>query len=265
MLKPRKLAEHWKILLFAAVLVPVLCMLGFWQLERGQQKAEMLKELQAASAAAPRPYDLAEDAGDPARFSKLAISGSFSQQTQLLYDSQIWKGRFGYRVFAPVCAIEGSHCVLVERGWIEGSQDRSVLPDQASLAAPAGRVTVTGHVDTLQAAPLIEDNAEITSASSPWPRRVQMMEGPERLLRGFESQAELPHQTVVPWVLRLVGESTGALQPFWTPSYMLPAKHTGYAVQWFCMALALAGLTIWQVVRNDSEQKGTVEDEDIHA
>mgnify|MGYP000143624448 CR=1 FL=1 len=44
--------------------------------------------------------------------------------------------------------------------------------------------------------------------------------------------------------LRLDQDSPGALQTGWAAVSVQPAKHTGYAVQWFVMALVLLLMTL---------------------
>ncbi len=69
-----------------------------------------------------------------------------------------------------------------------------------------------------------------------WPARV-----------GWISAAraeELFGQEFFPYQLRLDQDSPGALQTGWATVSVQPAKHTGYAVQWFVMALVLLIMTV---------------------
>jgi cytochrome oxidase assembly protein ShyY1 len=71
---------------------------------------------------------------------------------------------------------------------------------------------------------------------SQWPARV-----------GWVSAArakELYGEDFFPYQLRLDQDSPGALQTGWATVSVQPAKHTGYAVQWFVMALVLLLMTV---------------------
>ncbi|GAA3963587.1 SURF1 family protein [Allohahella marinimesophila] len=250
------LRQHWKILLFAGFFTPLFIYLGLWQLSRSDEKADLMSRLEAGSEAEPRLFDW-QSSDRPEGFTRLRIKGEFLPDRQVLYDNQIFQGAFGYRVFTPFCDPETQSCLLVERGWVPGDARRSTLPSAEALSVPEGLVEIVGQADTLQAAPLIMENTEANARKAQWPRRVQMMVDPPALLEGFADSAFLADRpaspSVLPWVLRMAPESPGGLQPFWTPNVMSAAKHTGYALQWFAMAIALMALTVWQLARRGDD------------
>ena len=49
-----------------------------------------------------------------------------------------------------------------------------------------------------------------------------------------------------PYSVRLDADSPGALTVDWPLVNMAPEKHRAYAVQWFCMALALLLIFLWR-------------------
>ena len=55
---------------------------------------------------------------------------------------------------------------------------------------------------------------------------------------------ELFGEPFAPYQLRLDQSSLGALQTGWATVSVQPAKHTGYAVQWFVMAVVLLIMTV---------------------
>jgi cytochrome oxidase assembly protein ShyY1 len=48
-----------------------------------------------------------------------------------------------------------------------------------------------------------------------------------------------------PFVLLMDPEADKGFLRHWVPAEMGPGKHFGYALQWFAMAAALAGILIW--------------------
>ena len=69
-----------------------------------------------------------------------------------------------------------------------------------------------------------------------WPARVGWITA--------ERAEELFAESFFPYQLRLDQDSPGALQTGWATVSVQPAKHTGYAVQWFAMALVLLVMTV---------------------
>jgi len=72
---------------------------------------------------------------------------------------------------------------------------------------------------------------------SQWPARVGWVSA-------ARAEAELYGEDFFPYQLRLDQDSPGALQTGWATVSVQPAKHTGYAVQWFVMALVLLLMTV---------------------
>ncbi|ABC26973.1 uncharacterized conserved protein [Hahella chejuensis KCTC 2396] len=232
---------NWKILLFSLLLLPVLLGLGCWQLMRAQEKEQWLQAYQAMQSKAPQRYDSLQA---PPRYARVTLSGAYSPQGDWLLDNQIREGRFGYRVFTPFCLDGDDACVMVERGWIQGDLDRSVLPQ---IPAVPGRLILQGRADTLSDSYSMGPNEASTAA----PYRVQTLK--------LEEVRERMSGQLASWVLRLDPDQPGALTPVWEPVVMGPEKHYGYAVQWFAMALALVALTFWKWRRGDSEDKNLEE------
>ena len=54
-------------------------------------------------------------------------------------------------------------------------------------------------------------------------------------------------------VIQLSAGSQGAYEPIWLPAEFKPARHYGYAVQWFGLALVLAGSYIYFEAAADTD------------
>lgn len=207
----------------------LLLRLGFWQMQRATEK-QTLSEQQESRAGGQRLKW--EQWSRVERFSPVELSGEFDPQIMWLLDNQIHGGHFGYGVYSPFCG-EG-RCVLVDRGWMPGSLDRSILPD---VETPAGMVRIQGVVDQWPEGALVDENEPGTA----WPRRIQRLFVPE--VQAINDRIEAR------WVVRLDASRPGSLTRIWNPVVMGPAKHRGYAVQWFAMAAAwsvLWGAAVWR-------------------
>jgi len=208
-----------------ALLLPLLIGLGFWQLDRATQKRVLLDA--RASRGEDRPLNtLPQELETSAwRFRRVELGGRFDAVHTLFLDNRTYRGVAGYHVLSPL-RLDDGRSVLVDRGWIRLGPTRSHLP---SIPLREGRVTVTGQLDTVPSAGLRlgPDGPETTG----WPRVVQRLD-----------LAALEHDLGYPLLPLLVmeGDSGDAdLVREWRPVVMGPERHTGYAVQWFGLALTL--------------------------
>ena len=88
---------EWRTVLATALLVPLLCYLGFWQLARADEKRDLLSRVEiranepALSLAAALREPGVELADRRVQFSASAVGNRY-----LLLDNRLRDGRFGY-------------------------------------------------------------------------------------------------------------------------------------------------------------------------
>ena len=227
---------EWRTTLFTALLLPLLIYLGFWQLQRADEKAVLAAAFAERQSAAP----VMVDSGLPGSLDSLAylpvrMQGEFVPGKDILLDNRLQGGQFGYEVVSPVALSAVAEVVLVNRGWIAGDAARRSLPQ---VEVPVGAVDITGHVYIPPGQPYLLAEQEL---SGPWPKVLQALEMDK--LRPVIEQAAAG-STMFPHLVRLDADQTGALQVDWQIINVSPQKHRGYAVQWFCMAAALAVLFV---------------------
>lgn len=229
-----------------AIVLPLLLALGFWQLDRAEQKRAAL----AARAEASREpvLELNGTAASLAehRYRRARATGRYDGERQFLLDNQVQDGRAGYRILTPLRLDGSGRAVLVDRGWVPVGPDRSQLPELPVDEAPhtvTGRIARGPVVGIRLGEPAAEDRG--------WPRRVQYLEHDY-----FERVLPYP---VADYLLRegpLEGGPVAARAPRdgWRFG---PERHEGYAVQWFAMALALT--VIWVSVNTRRNARGSDE------
>ncbi len=218
---------EWRITLFTLILVPVMVGLGFWQLQRAQEKAVLAAAWEQRRQQAPAPLARlrGEDAASLA-YRRVRVVGSFAPQQYFLLDNRTRQGRFGYEVLAVVRSRDGIDSVLVNRGWIAGDPARRSLPE---VPAITGEVSLQGHVYVAPGKPYLLGDQPLPAG---WPKRVQAVE--------MDKMAAAVGGSVFPYPVRLDSGQPGALETDWRVVNVSPAKHQGYAVQWFAMAAVLA-------------------------
>ena len=218
------------VVIFVIVFLPLTCALGVWQLQRADEKRSLLTEYQARQQG--EPVDVAAiDPGDDHLYRRAAVSASLVNDRNLLLENRVRNGRPGYEVLTPAPLPGGDTWLWVNRGWVEGSYDRTSLP---AVPPVTGEVVLRGY---LYRSPEEPFSVGEETWRDRWPQVLQNF-SPELLASRLEV-------SVFPYVLRLDPDSPGALQTGWPVVNALPQRHVGYAVQWFVMAAVLAVLFVY--------------------
>lgn len=215
---------NWKLMIFVVLCLPVLLRLGFWQLDRAEQKRTILAEQQTLAEQPAVDYQQL-DAGQFANYRNVSVQARWLPRIFLL-DNQTWQGKFGYEVI-QAAQLENGQLLLVSRGWIQGSLDRKQLPQ---VDTPAGIQLLSGYLYQPQATLQLAE----TETSTGWPRVIQAVEL-EKLYKQVGITGRMPPL----FLLRLDQYNPAVLTSHWQIVNVLPEKHTGYAVQWFLMAAVL--------------------------
>jgi cytochrome oxidase assembly protein ShyY1 len=238
---------EWRLTLFTLVLVPVMIGLGFWQLQRAEEKTRLAigweQRRQQAPAALSGLWNTAPDA---LAYRRVQLVGEFLEGRYFLVDNKTRQGRFGYEVVA-VFEQDSGGLVLVNRGWIAGDPARLSLP-QVPLVA--GTQEVSGHVYVSPGKPYLLGEQVLADG---WPKRVQAIE--------IDKLGPVLGERLFPFTVRLDRDQAGALDAEWLIVNVSPEKHQAYAVQWFTMAAVMAGFyllrstNIWQLLTGRSEEE----------
>jgi cytochrome oxidase assembly protein ShyY1 len=223
-----RFTPQWKFTALFLLLLPVMMSLGFWQLERAEQKRRMAADFEQRQYAAPVAVENWIDSlqGD---YVRVSLRGEFLADKIIFLDNQIRNTAFGFDVIQPFRLASGKGLVLVNRGWIAADSSRRKLP---VITPVEGEVTLTGYIHQ----PSLNRMIDGVIAEIRWPLLIQQVELP-RLQALFQ-------QPLAPFVVRLEGAQPAALANDWPIVNVQPEKHTAYAVQWFAMSLTLLLLLI---------------------
>lgn len=228
--------QHWQLSLLFLFFLPLLVSLGFWQLDRAEQKRQRVTVYQEQMTLPPKPFNANKqvketglDTSFAESYQKVYLEGRYDPDRYWLLDNQSRAGRPGYEVIAPVEV--GGQWVLVNRGWVEAPLRREQLPD---ITIPDAPIRFEGYLYQPSANAVFKQTA--SDLPFPWPKRVLYIDYVEvgKLLQG----------RVYPAQLRIDSEVPGALFAHWPIVNSTPEKHQGYAIQWFGMAIILCVLYI---------------------
>ena len=216
----------WAILASVA-LTALFLTLGTWQLRRAHEKEVLQAAFDGAAdlpaigirADTPPPQDERSTRRGSAR-------GTFDSSRQILLDNQSRDHVPGYRVWTPLRLSDGAS-LIVDRGWVAAHPDRRRLPQIEVGVEPR----------------------EVSGFWRPLPRPGLRLATDPCAASGFPRVASYPTReqlacilggTVADGVLLLdAREPDGYVREWTLPNPVPPARHYGYAAQWFAFAATL--------------------------
>lgn len=219
----------WPTLISLPILVLSLS-LGVWQMERREWKRDILDRLTTNQAAAPMPLDDLLR-GDPLRheYGRVKIAGSFVHDKEFHLAARSLKNKVGLQLVTPFKTDDG-RILLFNRGWIPSEKKE---PAKRAEGQGTGRVELTGIVrrnqERRQFAPEnVPDKNVWFHVDVPLMRRLAGAPPDPKLDAFFLDADAAPNPGGVP-----IGGQT---------RLDIPNDHLKYAITWFLMVLALAGV-----------------------
>lgn len=224
--------------LLALAVIVAFAWLGCWQLERMHEKQTRLDA--AAHALKPQSAQPLLLASSPARaqgYDWALGSGALANATVWL-DNQVQDGKPGLRMYCVLLPDDGVQALLLDAGWwpLDGKRDMPVF------GCPVGSAQrVRGLLAPPPSSGLLHGDAMATSGLRRW---LATRIDPVAIARELKLSAG-----IAPRVLRLdparnKGDTGVMLVPgvrdlVILPNTLTPARHLGYAVQWFGLALTV--------------------------
>ncbi|WP_198369402.1 SURF1 family protein [Roseomonas rosulenta] len=206
------------ILIPLLVVLPVMAALlglGTWQAQRLTWKAGILARIDAAEAGPATPLP-----PDPLPFSRVEAAGRFDHGREALVGLEVRGATLGARLVTPLLR-DGAPAVLVDRGWVP-------LEPRGPIDRPEGAVRVTAWVRPAERIGMFSATDDAAA------RRFYTFD-PAAIA------AAIGLAPAYPFALVALGE--GRALP--DPDRRMPRpsnNHLGYAITWYGLAVALAGV-----------------------
>lgn len=212
----------WLMLILTLLFFSLFVRLGFWQIQRADEKRKMIvaqktQELQ-------KPLFWTKSQKQPLQYERIILKGNYLPQIFLL-DNQHHQHQFGYNVLSPLELLDGS-IIMIDRGWVAGELSRRIFPN---IITPHGFLTLQGSVY--------------------FPSKNQWVLGPSLekkgnkvvILERLDTQlmSQVLQKTVSPFIIRLDKQDANGFVREWATVSMPPQRHLAYALQWFVMALVV--------------------------
>ena len=226
------------------VIVVLVCVrLGFWQLERGEQKQQKLSAISKLQTQGVMSWQQLLNL--PKDWNKTGVlvqlTGRFVEGQYWFLDNQVYNGQVGYDVLALLKPNNATRPILVNLGWVKAPMSRDSLP----------KVTLTGDVFTLNAQ-IKENNLsgfslEDETTSADLPRRIQTID-----LNRLGNQSQ---QSLINFMAYRQGAGDDIAIPHYKAVVMSPQKHNAYAVQWFLIAAACIVVAVFASKKRINNEK----------
>jgi surfeit locus 1 family protein len=222
----------------AALLVAVVCIrLGFWQLDRLEQRRTFNAEQEAALEQPPLELDAAtirairEDPG-AFRLRRAVARGSFLEANEVLLRGRAHQGRPGVHVVSPLVLGGQGDLLLVNRGWLPSPD--AATADPRPYAVPGAHV-IEGILRDVPRAP--EEAAPIS---------IEMGDARVSSFRrlDYATLSDVLPGALLPLYLEEATVRSGLPYPV-PPPVLDEGPHLGYALQWFAFAaIAIVGFGV---------------------
>jgi len=222
---------EFRFYLPASLIVATLALLislGFWQLDRADEKRAIEDKIAIANSANVELVVSTELLKDK-EYYHVRLQGSYVDDKQFIYDNQIVDQISGYYVLTPFVLNGDSKTVLINRGFIAWNGRRDKLAD----------IDVEGEIAEVKvqiSKPVKRMELKASEISGEFPVLIQALD-----LDAMSAIASIDFVSVVGL---LSPESSNGFVRRWEPYTGSIERHIGYAIQWFLMALVLAFIGI---------------------
>lgn len=208
------------------LVLPVLLKLGFWQLDRAEEKRELIALFKQQNEQGPISINDKLKLDLKLNYREAKVSGNYDSGKQIYIDNKIYQGKLGVYAVTPFKLKNSEFSILVNRGWVPMAQDRNSLPD---IKTDTDLLNLAGKIKIVENKPFtLGDKFQ---SNDGWPALIQWLN-----IKDIEQKSQLK---LLPYIFLLDDKDKSGYVREWKPVVMLPEKSISYAVQWFSLALAL--------------------------
>lgn len=237
-------SRRWLLSTLAVIVgMIILARLGFWQLDRLDQRRAKNAALIAALESEPVNLNEAELPDDLSSLKDrdAVVQGEFDFTHQGIVKLQTFQGRPGVNLVAPLVLADGETAVLVDRGWVP---DESSANNWADYNEP-GPQTIQGYIALTQTLNRLGASSASTVADNLEWYRVDI----------GAIQKQMPYKLLPVYVKQAPGENNQ--QPPLRSERevdLSEGPHLSYAIQWFLFSTILGAMYIALVNKEVGKQ-----------
>lgn len=227
-------SEHFRryiLPLATLLLIVALVSLGLWQLDRAAEKLSVQALFEGDA-----PYSRVTGDMPVTEFQNIEADGRYLGERQVLIDNMILDGRVGFYVITAFRYAPNEPLLIVNRGWIPRTPADSAEPD---LHVSSAMRSIRGRAGFLPRVGI--RSREAFQAGDDWPKTA--------IYPTLDELSRELGEDLLPFVLLLSPDADDGFLRRWQPRERGPMMHYGYALQWFAMAAAVAGIFLWRLRR----------------
>lgn len=215
--------------LITAFFVILMLNLGFWQLNRADEKEKLLVLLADNKVTT---IIQKEQIKNLPKYANIALQGHYLSQPQLLLDNQVNNQVVGYHVFTPFLIDKLNTIIMVNRGWIDKGKFSTKM-----LQVDSGSTTISGRLNNTPQVGIQLGEIELDKTLD---NQLITYYDDQKVLRFLHEQLCNNLDCMInKKIMWLKADENQGFKRDWNPIIMPPSKHIGYAVQWFAMTFVL--------------------------
>jgi surfeit locus 1 family protein len=227
----------------------VLIRLGFWQLDRLEQRRNF--NARASEQIHQPPLELSADIADQElasmEYRNIIGTGEYDFNNQFVLRNQSWQDQYGVHLITPLRISDTDYFVLVDRGWIPAAD---MDPENWYKYDEPGEIQIRGAIRRSQNKP---DFGRISDPGLDPGQRLTAW----NFINIDRIQRQMPFQ-LFPIYIQLTPDDQHFNPPY--PSELLldltEGPHLGYAIQWFTYASILA-IIYFKYIQREEKRMST--------
>jgi len=234
--------KFWVGLVLLPIALAVLISLGTWQVKRLYWKENLLASIEQRSHAEPADVSAIEaaiGAGEAIDYRTARASGQYLNDKERHFFAT-FDGRSGFYVYTPLELSDGRY-LFVNRGFVPYDRKEASTRPQSLIA---GDQQITGLARaklTEKPSSMVPENDEAGNIFY-W-----------KDLDRMAASVGLPEDKVLPFFLDADSTPVPGSLPMGGVTFInLPNSHLQYAITWYGLALALAGVSVFAWLKRKS-------------
>ena len=222
-----------KILIFTFIFMPITFSLGLWQLDRADEKRNILATFDQLVTKAPANLD-----DELLNWQPITAQGRYTDLV-LYEDNALLDGKAGFRIYHLFETLDDKY-IFIHRGFVERQQIKNDLP---IVSIPQGDFVLTGNKLEKNKNPFVQNTAEEN------PLIIQEF-NLDQIVDNFNY---LKNKLVYAFLFNLNPSDINKFKSIEKPINMTTEKHLGYAIQWFGLFAILLIMTLVIGLRRDEK------------
>lgn len=215
------------------LMFPLLLTLGFWQVDRADQKQTIHN--QYLDQAGREPVNLNKAVTtmglqDDLLYRQAQVTGRYADVGVFLLDNQVLSSEPGYFVYTPFRVSELDQWIMINRGWVRAGDYRDKPPE---ITDAPDDLVLSGQVTAYPSPSEFLFDEAMQNVQQLAPGIVRVQTASQAL---FE---DLLGHGVTPYVLRLDPSSPSGFTRNWPQPGSGKERNLGYAFQWFALSAVL--------------------------